>query len=331
MSNKRNTYGYLRVLSPHIKDATADEPCVISAVNLLKDNDKPPTNAQLKNALADILNFVPEQPYGLEIGMSRALSDFGILGYASLAGSSQLSNIHQLWNQYAEGSGILSKIDAYKTDDKVYITIDPGTDSVPLKRLLIEEVLTIFLSVGSSVSGECPQFESIALAYSPPDYHSRYNQLFNCPIQYNKEKSLVQFDSAWFERPIKGQDEELHNLMLDWAQQAQARLQKQFLITEKIKDLLEREDGTSLSFAQVASALHVSERSLSRQLSAEESTFKNIQEEVRLQKALRLLNQQFIPVKQIAHMTGFSDVNSFRRAFKRWTGLSVKGFLSNQS
>ena len=43
-------------------------------------------------------------------------------------------------------------------------------------------------------------------------------------------------------------------------------------------------------------------------------------DEVRLDRATELVRKTDIPLERISTQLGFSDVRSFRRAFKRWTG-----------
>jgi AraC-like DNA-binding protein len=72
---------------------------------------------------------------------------------------------------------------------------------------------------------------------------------------------------------------------------------------------------------QAAQHFQMSERHLRRQLSAEGCSFQNLRQHVLENKAKQLL-QQSLSISEVSQQLGFSELREFRRAFKRWTGLS---------
>ncbi len=72
---------------------------------------------------------------------------------------------------------------------------------------------------------------------------------------------------------------------------------------------------------QAAQHFQMSERHLRRQLLAEGCNFQNLRQHVLENKAKQLL-QQPLSMTEISQQLGFSELREFRRAFKRWTGLS---------
>lgn len=76
---------------------------------------------------------------------------------------------------------------------------------------------------------------------------------------------------------------------------------------------------------EVATSLHVSSRTLRRQLTESGTSFRRILEEVRSTLAEELLKDGY-SVTDAAHRLGYSDLPSFSRAFKRWTGVPPSDF-----
>jgi len=70
----------------------------------------------------------------------------------------------------------------------------------------------------------------------------------------------------------------------------------------------------------VATALHLSERTLRRQLAEEGTSFSALHDRVRTERALELLQDAEVTIASVGSQIGFNDVREFRRAFKRWTG-----------
>jgi AraC-like DNA-binding protein len=85
---------------------------------------------------------------------------------------------------------------------------------------------------------------------------------------------------------------------------------------------LERLSEGQLSLRDVALSLHQSERTLSRQLSASATSFREIVNQLRRDLALHYLEEGLSAV-EMSKQLGFSETNAFHRAFKRWMGQSV--------
>jgi AraC-like DNA-binding protein len=80
------------------------------------------------------------------------------------------------------------------------------------------------------------------------------------------------------------------------------------------------------SMQSVARAHGLSERSLRRHLADAGTTFRELVEEVRIDRAVELLRQGKLQVTEVAFMVGFSDLSAFSRAFKRKKGAAPSEF-----
>ena len=72
----------------------------------------------------------------------------------------------------------------------------------------------------------------------------------------------------------------------------------------------------------VAARLHMSSKTLARQLSAERLTFSNVLRELRSTLAHRYLTDRDLSVSQIAWLLGYKELGAFTRAFHHWSGKS---------
>ena len=75
----------------------------------------------------------------------------------------------------------------------------------------------------------------------------------------------------------------------------------------------------------IARALGMSERTMERKLAQEGSTFSEILQQLKLEMAVRYVEDPSLPISRIAWLLGFEEVSSFSHAFKRWTGKSPRG------
>jgi AraC-like DNA-binding protein len=74
--------------------------------------------------------------------------------------------------------------------------------------------------------------------------------------------------------------------------------------------------------AVVARQLGMSQRSLTRHLAEEGTTFAEILEQLRRRLASRYLADDRISVQRTAWLLGYSEVGAFNHAYKRWTGTT---------
>jgi len=91
-------------------------------------------------------------------------------------------------------------------------------------------------------------------------------------------------------------------------------------VTARVRALMSNDKGNTPSLRAIASAMHVSPRTLKRQLAAEGTSFTKIEDEERREKALFLLGSPRLSLKEIADRLGYANLANFSRAFQRWTG-----------
>lgn len=123
--------------------------------------------------------------------------------------------------------------------------------------------------------------------------------------------------------PLPGSDPEVHALLLSRADRMLEEVMSQKTISLAVQRFVVRdlrEGGPTPE--SVARALHMSPRTLSRRLACEGTTFNVLVEDVRKERAFELLRDPKIPLTEVAFLLGFSHVESFYRAFKRWTGTT---------
>ncbi len=76
----------------------------------------------------------------------------------------------------------------------------------------------------------------------------------------------------------------------------------------------------------IASAMKMSSRTLQRRLDDEGVRFSVLLDRVRERVAKQLLANEALALAEVAYRVGFSDLATFSRAFKRWTGVAPGGF-----
>jgi AraC-like DNA-binding protein len=115
-------------------------------------------------------------------------------------------------------------------------------------------------------------------------------------------------------------------------EQTQAYLdafQGQATCRQVVDRIVERLPDGPPSQVEIASDLHVSNRTLQRKLKEEGTSFVDLLRDTRLQLARKYLAQPSRSVVETAYLLGFSEPSTFSRAFKRWTGLAPAEYREN--
>ncbi|MCG7628916.1 AraC family transcriptional regulator [Epibacterium sp. MM17-32] len=149
-----------------------------------------------------------------------------------------------------------------------------------------------------------------------PGYRARVNR-----ICY-RERDLDQ--------PLQSADPGLLRLLMEHAElleRVDTLAQNSLSITVERLIMDGMSDGEA-SLAKVAELLDMSQRTLSRKLASEGTSFFAILEGVRKSLALRYLRQNEKSLSEISFLLGYSSLSSFNDAFRRWTDQSPGSYRS---
>jgi len=136
-------------------------------------------------------------------------------------------------------------------------------------------------------------------------------------------------DGAAADAPMPGADASLHLLLRARADAILTELTSSHSLASVVRRvLLEAIPTGDASVEGVARALRMSRRTMTRKLERERTTFQAELDTARRQLALDHLRQGKAPLTEIAFLSGFSHVESFHRAFKRWTGQTPLAYRS---
>ncbi|CAA9438100.1 MAG: Transcriptional regulator, AraC family [uncultured Ramlibacter sp.] len=152
------------------------------------------------------------------------------------------------------------------------------------------------------------------------------NRAFDEPSATGAQASL-QFDADYLKLPLRRDEKALTQLLRQRALNLTVlQYRRDRLLVPQVRQALANHPDRSHSADALAELLHVSARTLHRQLREEGASLQRLKDEVRLERAKDLLYRTVRPVKQVAQAVGFRNEKSFARAFRQWVGVTPGEF-----
>ena len=162
--------------------------------------------------------------------------------------------------------------------------------------------------------------------FEPPPHAEVYPLLFPGPIRFGADTAGLQFDARYLSLPLRRDEAALRQMLQRALPLTVRQYRRDRLLVQRVRQLLASHPAQTHSADDLAALLHLSPRTLHRQLKDEGAALQTLKDEVRRERATELLLRSQRPVKQIAEAVGFQNEKSFIRAFQSWTGSTPGEF-----
>jgi AraC-like DNA-binding protein len=166
--------------------------------------------------------------------------------------------------------------------------------------------------------------------FPAPPHADVYPLLFSGPIAFNAPRAEISFDARYLALPLRRDEKALRQMLQHALPLTVRQYRRDRLIVQQVRQALVARPAEAHSAEGLAGVLHMSARTLHRQLKEEGASLQQLKDEVRCECAKDLLYRSGKPVKQVAAATGFRNEKSFIRAFRAWTGKTPAEFRGTQ-
>lgn len=196
-----------------------------------------------------------------------------------------------------------------------------------LGRQTNELVVASMLQWLRELRGEAFVPTEVVLAHGPPPDLAEHRAYFRCPLRWNGGENRLTFPADLLSAPVPVADGALAQVLERQAEAVLATIPVpaphanpwMASVRRRVAELLS--DGTPTA-ALVARPFRMSVRTLHRRLADGGLTFHALLDDVRRELAEGWMRDERRSLSEIAFMLGFSELSSFTRAYKRWTGAA---------
>jgi AraC-like DNA-binding protein len=254
---------------------------------------------------------------GIKHGQRLNIASHGFVGFAAMA-ADDLGQALSLAIRYARTRTLLADIRFHKENDSAVVQINRLASMPSTFPFVVENIITSFIGVARFLINQQDQMSAVVkLNYSPQAPLSEYERLLGVPVLFNQPHNQVCFPEYLLDVPVSTANATSRGLAESECEKLLIQLDQGQDLVIQIRHKLDKMNAFP-TLPIMAKAMASSPRTINRQLAQLNTTYQQILDDARREKAIDLLSYSKISIEQIATQLGYNDPSNFGRAFRRW-------------
>jgi AraC-like DNA-binding protein len=260
---------------------------------------------------------------GILLGLQMRASAHGYLGFAAMTAST-LREALETATRFSPTRTNALGFSLNVGDTTATLVIEERADFGPARDAVLFALAVGIWQMGDALTGQ--RLEGSAdFAFPQPEYAKSIENV-GPALRFDQPSTQLVFDARALDLPLTMSDPVSRRIAYSELEKSLGELGNDKDVLARVRKLSMRAKGGFHSLEEVADALHLSTRTLKRRLAAQGSTYSDVLEEQRRERAMLLLRSPGLSLDEVAEQLGYSDPSNFRRAFRRWTGLSPAAY-----
>ena len=185
---------------------------------------------------------------------------------------------------------------------------------------LVLDLLSSLCNIQDMVeAGEAPLY--ITFPFREPHDWQEMRRELPCPVHFSEREASLAYPDALNNRPLPAANPLICRSYVSIAEKLSRMLGEDFSLKERVARWLWAYTPPPKR-GEIANLLAMSERSLTRQLRAEGTSYAGLLAQVQEERAKNFLRNPGVSVTEIGYRLGYTEPAAFTRAFTSWTGIS---------
>ncbi|MGI9309131.1 MAG: AraC family transcriptional regulator [Gammaproteobacteria bacterium] len=281
---------------------------------------------QMRKLWATALEVTGDECFGLVTGTVIRPTSFHALGFAWLASQTLHEALQRLCRYCRLISTVPLRLDIRESATHYTLHLDTSEYDQEPPPPSIDAFTVSIVSLCRQASDKHFAPTQVTLARPDNGRIDQYIDVFQAPVTLDADSITLSFDRQQLDAPLPGHNRDLAIANDKVAEQYLEAMEPDRVSTQVKRILIELLPSGETTQKMIARQMNRSLSTLQRQLSAEGTSYKLIQEDTRRTLAEEYVREGNMSLSQIAYLLGFSDQSNFSRAFKRWTGSSPGSF-----
>jgi AraC-like DNA-binding protein len=264
--------------------------------------------------------------FSVRVGQQMEIEDYGVLGL-SWRTCSKAGEIFERSERYFMllSNTYVFKVEKAREVSKIHLFREEYRRGVELSNEATFSATVVVLKAMTDV--DIMPVE-VSFKHDPPADLKSYRQAFDCPILFRQPQCYISYRTADLEIRTAKADESINKFLVERvAEETKGIDVSPSKIVLDVEELIKNALPSGIpSLEKVSAHIGLSNRTLTRRLAENGTTFRGLIKKVQAEISKDLLLNTSSNVGEIAFQLGFSEQSAFNRAFKRWTGQSPVEF-----
>jgi len=277
-------------------------------------------------------NYAVHQPspaWAVELGAQFNIASHGPLGFAALSAPTLGAALEVMASLHPVRTNTL-RVDTHREAERFFLTLEDRTGDPEFATWLEEIVFKVLESLLAAILGH-PVGPNVIIAFAQPTpLHSEALVAgYTATVHFGAPVSSLSIPAIWCQLPSPLHDEAVYRANIARCRDILANRDNRASAAERVRMLLDshfadsRRDPLPLpTLEQLAARLHLTPRTLIRHLQRENTSYREIVENLRREHASRLLRDARLNIGEVGEVLGYREQANFGRAFRRWFGCS---------
>jgi AraC-like DNA-binding protein len=266
------------------------------------------------------MRLTGEPGLGFYLGLSMRASWHGQLGLASML-ARDIRQALELVIAFGPTRTNTLSFRLVEEGDTASLNLIEEVDFGPARELVVPAVMIGLAEIARALTGQALE-GATEFAFPAPKWISRLTELRRGTMRFGQKNHRLVFPRRYLDAAFTLADPHAQKSAVEQCERELSQLGFAGRLSGRVRERLLHADGEVADVDEIAKSLGVSARTLKRRLQEEGTSYSELLDGERHDRALLLLANAALSLEQVAARLGYADSVAFTRAFTRWTGTT---------